>query len=40
MKPTKSTMTVLKQAVELIPAYLVPKLARKHGVDKQSRSLG
>ena len=38
MKPTKSTMTVLKQAVELIPAYLVPKLARKHGVDKQSRS--
>lgn len=38
MKPTKSTMTVLKQAVELIPAYLVPKLARKHGVDRQSRS--
>ena len=38
MKPTKSIMTVLKQAVEPIPAYLVPKLARKHGIDKQSRS--
>lgn len=38
MKPTKSTMTVLKQVVELIPAYLVSKLARKHGVDKKSRS--
>jgi RNAse (barnase) inhibitor barstar len=31
-------MTVLKQVVDLIPAYLVPKLARKHGVDKKSRS--
>ena len=38
MKPTKSTMTVLKQVVDQIPAYLVPKLARKHGVDKKSRS--
>ena len=38
MKPAKSTMTVLKQVVDLIPAYLVPKLARKHGVDKKSRS--
>ena len=38
MKPTKSTMTVLKQVVDLIPAYLVPKLASKHGVDKQSRT--
>lgn len=37
MKPAKSTMTVLKQVVEQIPAYLVSKLARKHGVDKQSR---
>jgi len=31
-------MTVLKQAVELIPVYLIPKLARKHKVDKKSRS--
>ena len=38
MKPTKSTMTVLKQVVDLIPAYLVAKLARKHGVDRKSRS--
>lgn len=38
MKPAKSTMTVLKQVVELIPAYLVSKLARKHKVDKQSRT--
>lgn len=38
MKPAKSTMTVLKQVVDPIPAYLVSKLARKHGVDKKSRS--
>ncbi len=38
MKPAKSTMTVLKQVVDQIPAYLVPKLAKKHGVDKKSRS--
>jgi len=31
-------MTVLKQVVDLIPAYLIPKLARKHGVDKKSRT--
>lgn len=38
MKPAKSTMPVLKQVVELIPAYLVAKLSRAHGVDKQSRT--
>ena len=38
MKPAKSTMTVLKQVVDLIPGYLVPKLARKHGVERKSRS--
>ena len=38
MKPAKSTMTVLKQVVDHIPAYLVAKLARKHGIDKKSRS--
>jgi Transposase DDE domain. len=29
---------VLRQLVELIPAYLVPKLARKFGVDKRART--
>jgi hypothetical protein len=29
---------MLRQLVELIPAYLVPKLARKHGVDTRSRT--
>ena len=30
--------TVLRQLVECIPAYLVAKLARKHGVDEQART--
>lgn len=38
MKPAKHKFTLLKQVVEIIPAYLVPKLARKHGVDKKSRT--
>ncbi len=38
MKPVKSTMTVLKQVVDQIPAYLLPKPARKPGIDKKSRS--
>jgi hypothetical protein len=29
---------VLRQLVELIPAYLVPKVARKFGVDEQART--
>lgn len=29
---------MLRQLVELIPAYLVPKLAREHGVDTQART--
>ncbi|HLP07244.1 MAG TPA: IS4 family transposase [Opitutaceae bacterium] len=29
---------MLRQVVELIPAYLVPKLARAHGVDKRART--
>ena len=29
---------MLRQLVELIPAYLVPKLARSHGVEPQARS--
>ena len=38
MKPTTSKYTVLQQICKLIPRNLVPRLARKHGVDKQSRS--
>lgn len=38
MKPARHKFTLLKQVVESIPAYLVPKLARQHGVDKKSRS--
>lgn len=38
MKPARHKFTLLKQVVETIPAYLVPKLSRKHGVDKRSRS--
>ncbi|HEY5551695.1 MAG TPA: DUF4372 domain-containing protein [Opitutaceae bacterium] len=29
---------MLCQLVELFPAYLVPKLARQHGVDTRSRT--
>lgn len=29
---------MLRQLVELIPAYLAPKLARVHGVDRQART--
>ena len=38
MKPAKHKFTLLKQVIEIIPAYLVPKLARSHGVDKRSRT--
>lgn len=38
MKPAKNKFTLLKQVIENIPAYAVAKLARKHGVDKRSRS--
>jgi hypothetical protein len=38
MKPTQHKFTILKQVVENIPAYLVSKLARKYGIDKQSRT--
>jgi hypothetical protein len=38
MKPAKNKFTLLKQVIENIPAYLVPKLARKHEVDKKSRT--
>jgi hypothetical protein len=38
MKPAKHKFTLLNQVIEIIPAYLVSKLARKHEVDKKSRS--
>jgi hypothetical protein len=34
----KSKLSVLRQVCDLIPSHLVGKLARKHGVDKKSRS--
>jgi len=36
--PSRRQATVLRQLVELIPSYLVPKLARAHGVDRQART--
>jgi hypothetical protein len=38
MKPVKHKFTLLKQVVENIPAYLVTKIAKKYGIDKQSRT--
>ena len=38
MKPAKHKYTLLKQVADIIPAYIVSKLARKHGVDKKSRT--
>lgn len=37
-KPTRCKYAVLKQVCELIPSYLVAKLAREHGVDKKART--
>ena len=37
-QPRQSHGTVLRQIVELIPAYLVPKLARAYGVQVQART--
>lgn len=36
--PSPRQTTILRQLVELIPAYLVPKLAREHAVDKRART--
>ena len=38
MNPSKHKMTVVSQIFKLIPRNLIPKLAKKHGVDKKSRS--
>jgi DDE family transposase/uncharacterized protein DUF4372 len=37
-RPTRSKHTTLQQVCNLIPPYLVSKLARKHGVDKKART--
>ena len=37
-QPSRRHLTVLRQLVELIPAYLVPKLARETGVEDQART--
>ena len=36
-QPNPAQRTILRQLVELIPGYLVPKLAREHGIDGQAR---
>ncbi len=38
MKPAKAKYTTLHQICNLIPAHLVSRLAKAHGVDKQARS--
>lgn len=37
-RPSRDHVTVLKQIVDLIPAFLVSRLAREHGISKQARS--
>jgi len=37
-RPTRSKYSTLQQVCNLIPPYLVSKLARKHDVDKKSRT--
>lgn len=37
-KPAKSKICVLGAVCKLIPAHLVPKLAREYGVDKKART--
>ena len=38
MKPNRSKFTVMRQLVAMIPAGMVGKLAREHGVEKRTRS--
>jgi len=38
IKPTHSQFNILRQICNLIPPYLVPKIARETGVEDQSRS--
>ena len=36
--PTRSKFTIFQQVMKQIPAYLVNKLAKKHGVDQECRT--
>ena len=36
--PTRSKLSIFRQICNFIPSYLVPKLARETGVEKQSRT--
>ena len=38
MKPVKHKFTLLKQVIETVPAYLVAKIAKTYGIDKQART--
>jgi Transposase DDE domain/Domain of unknown function (DUF4372) len=38
LKPSRSQFAVLRQICNLIPSYLVPKLARETGVEKKART--
>jgi hypothetical protein len=38
IKPSRSQFAVLRQICNLIPSYLVPKLARETGVEKKART--
>jgi len=38
MQPAKNKFTIFKQIVGIIPAYLVPKLATEHDVDRRCRT--
>ena len=37
-KPTRTNLSVLAQLCNLIPPFLVPKIAWEHGGDKKARS--
>ena len=37
-KPARSRLGLLHQLCNLIPAHLVPRLAREHGVEEKSRT--
>jgi hypothetical protein len=38
MNPIRHKFTILKQVMEHLPAYLVSKLSREHGVEERSRT--
>ena len=40
VKPTRCKFTILRQICNLIPAHLVPQIARQTKVDEQARTFG